>query len=191
MFKQILEKFNKLMVFKSETFQAYKIKDTEQSIEVAELVVDAEVLISTPTGSELAPDGDYILDNGAEIKVAEGKILEVVKEATPEDAPVAEQEALATEEDKVEDAPEAKDDTKEAELLAEIESLKAEIEKLKEGFSAYPTKADLAKFQSELSEELKKLESIPTEFSKVDNRVEANDVNPLDKYIRMVERSKN
>lgn len=174
------------MVFKAENFQAYKIKDSDEMIEVAELVVDAEVLSSTPQGSELAKDGTYVLDNGAEIKVADGKISEVVKEPVDEAEP--EPEALATEEDKVEET--AKDEDKEAELKAEIEALKEEIKALKGEFSAYPTKADLAKFQSDLQEDLKKLESIPTEFSKVDNRVEATDVNGLDKYIKMLENSK-
>ena len=184
MFKSILDKFNKVMKFKAETFKAYKIKDSEQSIEIAELAVDAEVLISTPTGSEVAPDGDYTLEDGAEIKVADGKISEVVKEPATEE-PEAEQE-LATEEDKVEDAPVADEDKskKEAELQAKIDELTAELEKLKAGFSAYPTKAELAKFQSDLTDELKKLENIPAEFSKVDNRVELKD-QPTDCYAEL------
>ncbi|WP_316736279.1 hypothetical protein [Pedobacter aquatilis] len=190
MFKSILEKFNKVMKFKAETFTTEKIKDSEQSLEFPELVVDAEVFISTPNGSEPAPDGSYTLANGAEIKVADGKIAEVVKE--PQDEPEVEVEAAKEDEEvKVEDAPvaeEAIDEDKEA-LLAEIESLKAEIAKLKEGFAAYPTKSDLEKFQSDFTAELKKLEAIPTQFSQTDNRVELAD-NPMAKYLAMAEKAK-
>lgn len=168
------------MKFKSETFKAIKIKDSEQSLEIAELIVDAEVLISTPQGSEVAPDGDYVLEDGSEIKVKDGKILEVVKEAATEDAP--EEQALATDED--EKVEETKNEDKEAELKAEIEALKEEIKALKGEFSVYPTKADLAKFQSDLTEELKKLENIPAEFSKVDNRVELQD-QPTDYFAEL------
>jgi len=186
MFKNILEKFNKVMNFKSETFISQKIKDAEQSLEYSELVEGAEVLISTPTGSEVAPDGDYVLADGSEIKVADGKISEVVKQAAEEVEAEPAQE-LATDEDKKEkDAPVA-DESKEAELQAKIDELTAELEKLKAGFSAYPTKADLEKFSSDLTAELKKLENIPAQISKVDNRVELSD-NPNAKYLAMAER---
>lgn len=163
------------MNFKSETFVTQKIKDSEQSLEYSELVVDAEVFISTASGSEVAPNGDYILADGSEIKVADGKISEVVKQAA-EEIDVEPAQELATEEEdkKEEDAPVA-DESKEAELQAKIDELTAELEKLKAGFSAFPTKADLEKFQSDLTAELKKLENIPAEFSKVDNRVELQD----------------
>ncbi|MCX2474091.1 hypothetical protein OQZ33_07095 [Pedobacter sp. MC2016-05] len=176
--KNLITKFFKVLNFHAENFTIEKIKDSDQSLEYAELVVGADILISGANGSEVAPDGDYALANGAEIKVAEGKIAGVVK-AADEEKPEAEQELA--EEEKPEDAP-AKDESKEAELQAKIDELEAEIKQIKEGFSALPTKQDLAKFQSDLEAEFKKLEKIPTQFSTVDKRVELQDSTPEDKF---------
>lgn len=169
MFKDLITKLNKVLNFSTQ-FKSEKLKDSDATIEYAELVVGADVYTSSSAGSVPAADGKYTTDSGASFEVKEGKISEILE--TPAEEVVVE-EALAVEED----APvaEEKPADKEAELLKEIEDLKEEIKKLKGDFSALPTKEDLAKFQSELKEEFKKLENIPTEFSKTDTRVELED----------------
>ncbi|WP_316797322.1 hypothetical protein [Pedobacter agri] len=170
MFKDLVNKLNKVLKFSSE-FKTEKVKDSDQVLEYSELVVGADVFVSGSTGSEVAKDGNYKLDSGVEFEVRDGKISEIKEEAPVEE--VTEELAVEeTEEDKVEDAS-ASD--REAELLKEIEDLKEEIKKLKSDFSSMPTKADLERFQTELTEEFKKLEAIPTQFSKTDNRIELTD----------------
>lgn len=52
-----------------------------------ELEVGTEVFVADEEGNQVAaPDGDYTLDNGNVIKVAEGKVSEIV-EAEPEETP--------------------------------------------------------------------------------------------------------
>jgi len=163
MFKDLITKLNKVLNFSSQ-FKNEKLKDSDATIEYAELVVGADVFTSSSTGSVPAADGKYTTDSGASFEVKEGKISEIYE--TPAEEVVVEEDAPVAEE---------KPADKEAELLKEIEDLKEEIKKLKGDFSALPTKEDLAKFQSELKEEFKKLENIPTEFSKTDARVELED----------------
>ena len=81
-----------------------------------ELAVGTEVFVATLDGNqEVAPDGDYTLENGNVIKVAEGKVTEIV-EAEPAEEPKEEEtpaeEALAA-------------------LKAENKALKTQIAKLK------------------------------------------------------------
>ena len=77
-----------------------------------ELAVGTEVFVADEEGNQTAaPDGDYTLENGNVVKVAEGKVSEIV-EAEPEEETPAEAEEVAS-------------------IKAENESLKAEVESLK------------------------------------------------------------
>ena len=88
-----------------------------------ELAVGTEVFVADEEGNQTAaPDGDYTLENGNVVKVAEGKVSEIV-EAEP-----------------AEETDPAEDEEKTA-LKAENESLKAEVSELKkqiEALSAQP-----------------------------------------------------
>jgi hypothetical protein len=78
-----------------------------------ELAVGTEVFVADAEGNQTpAEDGEYVLENGTIIKVAEGKIAEIV-----EAEPIAEE------------TPEEAEDV--ASIKAENESLKAEVEELK------------------------------------------------------------
>lgn len=78
-----------------------------------ELEVGAEVFVADEEGNRTpAEDGDYVLENGTTLKVAEGKVAEIV-----EAEPVAEETPAEAEEV--------------ASIKAENESLKAEVESLK------------------------------------------------------------
>lgn len=78
-----------------------------------ELEVGAEVFVADEEGNRTpAEDGDYVLEDGTTLKVAEGKVAEIV-----EAEPVAEETPAEAEEV--------------ASIKAENESLKAEVESLK------------------------------------------------------------
>lgn len=78
-----------------------------------ELAVDKEVFVLDAEGNVVpAEDGDYTLENGNVVKVAEGKVAEIAETADIEEETPAEDETLVA-------------------LKAENESLKAEIEELK------------------------------------------------------------
>lgn len=113
--------------------------DGEEDLNVGDAVmIEAE----NGEGAE-APEGDYKLEDGTIIKVAEGKVAEIIApeadtEETPAEEEMAEKEAPAEEQ-------ETPDYKAEIEALeAEIEALKAEIEAIKEG--ATKMSAEIEKF---------------------------------------------
>ena len=85
-----------------------------------ELAVGTEVYVATLDGNhEVAPDGDYTLENGNVVKVAEGKVAEIAETADSADI---EEETPAEEEL--------------AALKAENKALKANVAKLKKQIEA-------------------------------------------------------
>lgn len=114
--------------------------DGEEDLKVGDAVmIEGE----NGEGAE-APEGDYKLEDGTIIKVAEGKVAEIIapeadtEEETPAEEEMAEKEAPAEEQ-------ETPDYKAEIEALkAEIEALKAEIEAIKEG--ATKMSAEIEKF---------------------------------------------
>lgn len=104
-----------------------------------EIAVDMDVYVEDETGEKVAAaDGDYVLENGTVVKVAEGKVAEIVEpaEETVEDAvePEAEENVEAEAENAEENVePETEEIVENKELdeaKAEIERLKAEVETL-------------------------------------------------------------
>jgi hypothetical protein len=85
-----------------------------------ELAVGTEVFVATEEGNAPAEDGDYLLEDGKTLKVAEGKVAEIV-EAAPAEEP--------TEEAMAEETPAESEEV--AALKAEIERLLEEIKELK------------------------------------------------------------
>lgn len=62
-----------------------QFEDAEGNVyQYSVLEVGAEVFVATAEGSELAPDGEYKVDELTTIKVEEGKISEVIKEEKEE-----------------------------------------------------------------------------------------------------------
>lgn len=83
-----------------------------------EIAVDTEVFVADAEGNQTpAEDGDYVLEDGRTLKVAEGKVAEIV-----EAEPIAEE------------TPEEAEDV--ASIKAENESLKAEVAELKKQIEA-------------------------------------------------------
>ena len=102
-----------------------------------EIAVDMDVYVEGETGEKIAAaDGDYVLEDGTVVKVAEGKVAEIVEpaEETVEDVVEPEvEENVEAEAENVEEnvEPETEEIVENKELdeaNAEIERLKAELE---------------------------------------------------------------
>lgn len=138
MFKKFLVKLASVT-----TDKGILVWDGEEDLKVGDAVmIEGE----NGEGAE-ATEGDYKLEDGTIIKVAEGKVAEIIapeadtEEETPAEEEMAEEEAPA--EDKTEE--ETPDYKAEIEALkAEIEALKAEIEAIKE--DATKMSAEIEKF---------------------------------------------
>ena len=109
-----------------------------------ELNVGDAVMIEAENGEGAeAPEGDYKLEDGTIIKVAEGKVAEIIApEADTEEDTPAEEEMAEEEAPTEEETPDYKAEIEA--LKAEIEALKAEIEAIKEG--ATKMSAEIEKF---------------------------------------------
>ena len=87
-----------------------------------ELEVGTEVFVADADGNQTpAPDGDYVLENGNMLVVADGKVAEIIEYVEPaEETPVEDEEKTA--------------------LKAENESLKSEITELKKQLAEFKKK---------------------------------------------------
>lgn len=120
-----------------------------------EIAVDMDVYVEDETGEKIAAaDGDYVLEDGTVVKVAEGKVAEIVKpeESTVENVvePVVE-ENMEPEIEIVKDIVEPDDVIEEIIENKELVEAKAEIERLKAELEAANAKI------SELEDEIKTL----------------------------------
>lgn len=100
-----------------------------------EIAVEKEVYVENETGEKvLAADGEYVLENGTVIKVAEGKVVEIVE---PEEEVIEEvvepekEENVEVEAEIVEEIVEPEDVVEEIIEDKELEEARAEIERLK------------------------------------------------------------
>lgn len=100
-----------------------------------EIAVEKEVYVEDETGEKvLAADGEYVLENGTIIKVAEGKVVEIVE---PEEEVIEEvvepekEENVEVEAEIVEEIVEPEDVVEEIIEDKELEEARAEIERLK------------------------------------------------------------
>lgn len=100
-----------------------------------EIAVEKEVYVEDETGEKvLAADGEYVLENGTVIKVAEGKVVEIVE---PEEEVIEEvvepekEENVEVEAEIVEEIVEPEDVVEEIVEDKELEEARAEIERLK------------------------------------------------------------
>lgn len=154
-----------------EIFESVKVKDSDTLVEYSELVVGADVSVSSSTGSMPAPDGKHILVNGAEFTTKDGKIESIEKEA---DAPVEDKpedvivEGLAegdNAEDKeviTEDKPAEPVKSEDVKILEEkVSQLEELVKNIMEVIALVPSKEDVEQFNSNVKE----LSKIPTQFS--------------------------
>lgn len=133
-----------------------------------ELVSGIEIFVVDETGKNPATDGEYILEDGKTIVVAEGKISEI----KPVEEPI---ETPETEDVPVVEMPMAESGTTETKMEeVSLEDLKCKVKKLEEDFT------QLSTILSELATEMGKTElksEIKTELqlSKVSEKNEKNE----------------
>lgn len=97
-----------------------------------EIAVEKEVYVEDETGEKvLAADGEYVLENGTIIKVAEGKVVEIVEPEEEVIEEVVEPENVEVEAEIVEEIVEPEDVVEEIIEDKELEEARAEIERLK------------------------------------------------------------
>jgi len=169
MIKNLINKLDKVLKFSKQSFKISKLINSDVEVEYAELAEGVEVLTSSSTGSTVATDGEYELENGDKFLVKDGVIAEVISVQPEEDVEDMEkedeekieeviEEVEAPEEEKVEiditeEIEKEKEEHDEVEVLkAEIESLKEMIEVLK---AELPSKGDLEDFKKDFIKEIK------------------------------------
>lgn len=205
MIKDLINKLDKVLKFSKESFKISKIKSSDTEVEYAELVEGAEVLVSSSTGSTVATDGEYELENGDKFIVKDGVIAEILSvkpeeeveemEKEDEEEKIEEviEEVKAPEDEKVEiditeevetsegEESESKEDEKEKHEVNEIEALKAEVQTLKEMIEQL--KAELPKGIEDFKNSfMKELKTTPAQSF---NKVVVEEENENDKWSRM------
>lgn len=117
------------------------------------IAVDMDVYVEDETGEKIAAaDGDYVLEDGTVVKVAEGKVAEIVEPAEETVEDVVEPEAEENVEAEAENASETVEpETEEIVENKELDEANAEIERLKAELETANAKI------AELEEEIKAL----------------------------------
>lgn len=118
-----------------------------------EIAVDMDVYVEDETGEKIAAaDGDYVLEDGTVVKVAEGKVAEIVEPAEETVEDVVEPETEENVEAEAENAEEnVEPETEEIVENKELDEANAEIERLKAELETANAKI------AELEEEIKVL----------------------------------
>lgn len=118
-----------------------------------EIAVDMDVYVEDETGEKIAAaDGDYVLEDGTVVKVAEGKVAEIVEPAEETVEEVVEPEAEENVEAEAENVDEnVEPETEEIVENKELDEANAEIERLKAELETANAKI------AELEEEIKAL----------------------------------
>lgn len=197
MVKDLINKLEKVLKFSKQSFKISKVKSSDTEVEYAELKEGAEVLVSSSTGSQIATDGEYELENGDSFLVKDGVIAEVISIQPEEEVEEMEKE---DEEEKIEEVieevvetsegeetveiditEEVEEDEKEKHEVNEIEALKAEVEILKEMIEQL--KAELPSSIEDFKKEfMKELKTTPAQSF---NQVVREEENENDKWSRM------
>ncbi|RKR82656.1 hypothetical protein BDD43_2841 [Mucilaginibacter gracilis] len=167
-------------------FEAVRVKDGDTMVNYGELVKGAAVEISTSTGSEPAPDGEYNLSNGVSFTAKDGKIDKVIADGKSEEDLGDDEDS--TDEDLATVAPEVEDETKEVApeaenptlaiqtLIDKINELEGIIKTIQGVMPTMPTKQEMSAVTDEiqkLNKAIGVLAETPAEFSKVNNTIEA------------------
>lgn len=112
---KIKEALSKLI---AETFERVSTDKGILSYDAEELEVGVAVSLVTEEGEEVAvEDGDYVLEDGRILKIAEGKIAEIVEPEPEAEEPAAEEsvEEVVAEEEAPAEEPEVENPTNEGE----------------------------------------------------------------------------
>ena len=161
--KGLIDKVREMVFAEEKLSDVVEVSFAEVTLKDGKSIeINGEIAVGSETKAE---DGDYILEDGRTLKVVEGKISEIVEakedEAKPEEKEVVEAE-LAEEdkpEAKKEDKPEEKKEDKEEDKVDPLEARVAELEKM--------------------------VESLMSQFSEVNGKVEKFSALPADKEIKI------
>jgi uncharacterized protein YcfL len=159
-------------------FAQVKAGDMMISSSDEELVVGSEVFTIDPDGNNIPlADGEYTLDSGEKITVANGKVEGIVNAEAPETEVEAEVEVEInpegeTETDEAKNPEETKKEDGKEEKVAALEARIAKCEKMLEEMSANNNKMaqELSKVSGEPS--TKSISIEPTEFKSVEEKKE-------------------
>ncbi len=162
---KIREALSKLI---EETFARVSTDKGILSYDAEELAVGVSVSLVTEEGEEVAvEDGDYVLEDGRILKIAEGKIAEIVEPEPEVEEPAVEEsvEEVATEEETPAEEPEVENptDTEEEteteavvklreevnELYSLVDALTKRIEELEKKPAAEPAKEEFKKAKTD------------------------------------------
>jgi len=179
---------------KVEKFEAVKVKDGDQLVEVqGELAPGTQVITSSANGSATAPDGQYDLEDGSSFIVKDGVVSEVLSEASnsndnddfdsedKSDEDMA--DAVPSDDDSKADSEDADADDKEAEadaantagiqaLTEKVTELVNAVNAINQALEGKADKADMSKMAeafTSINKAFEVLAETPQEFSKVDN----------------------
>lgn len=126
-----------------------------------DLAVDTEVFVEDEGGNRTpAPEGDYTLEDGRVVRVADGKVVEIIE---------AEEEAEPTEEEMAEEAPDF------AAFEARIAALEEAVKKLQESIGGVAEGAEL------MAEEIAKLKKEPAAKPAREKHREEEKLSPIEK----------
>lgn len=163
-----------------ESFAATKTDKAVLVHETEELNVGTEVFVEDEEGNRTpAEDGIYTLEDGTQIKVAEGKVEEII-EPTEEEAEAEETEVEAAEETP-EETPAEEYATKAelealasavAELIAVVYDLIAKVDGATEAFSARLAKVETAPAGKTPAEEYKNERVVTTGDAALDRKLQ-------------------
>jgi len=193
--KNIKTRLNSLLKFFTDNaplkFESIKVKDSDVEVTIAELVVGADVSVSSSTGSIPAPDANYSLVDGSEFITKDGKISEVVKEA--DEAKAEEVVEAPKEEEKLADEPvvePAKEEVKSDDKALEdrVAKLEDAMKTILEALQIQPSAEAVNEFNSKAKDIDKKIEllsKLPTQNS-ADSRIEIKE-SELEKYARIAD----
>lgn len=126
-----------------------------------DLAVDTEVFVEDEEGNRTpAPEGDYTLEDGRVVRVADGKVVEILE---------AEEGAEPTEEEMAEETPDI------AALEERIAALEEAVKELQESIGGVAEGAEL------MAEEIAKLKKEPAAKSAREKHREEEKLSPIDK----------
>lgn len=162
-------------------------KYTDAELKISAMEIGGKVeMIDAEGNIQPAGDGEYEMESGDKFTVVDGMIAELngekAEEKPEEEVPVEaaeEEKEEEKEEAPAEEAPveevkeeEPKEDEKQMQidmLKGELEAMKAAVEELKALIAGSVSKDEMNQFSSEVLGNLKKLASIPAEFSRTTN----------------------
>ena len=154
--QKIIEKIKIFLSEESVKLTDVKTKDGIILNFEGELSVGTEIFIVSENGSTPAPDAEYILEDGAKIKVVDGKVAEIIPAEAPVEGAPAEvpAEEVVAEEVPVEETPD------EAPVAEKIAALENQIKEIYEILAELVDAVNKNELKDEIKVEMAKVQSV-------------------------------